>query len=127
MKNLNPNLEKCIQRLEENTKKRIIDPDLEAYAINNLRDKYDILKFRKEYINSMKEIIEQNVKENKTQDHGVQLVNRGYSIQKVATFFVHDGLMYTLGHMFDQETLLAWYSVLPYMKRNFPKDMYQKK
>jgi hypothetical protein len=126
MKIQNPDLERCIDRLNSNTAQGIIDPSIEAYAVNNLRSKSDILKFRSKYIDCMTQFIESKVQKNDVKDHAVQLVNRGYAIRQVATFFVHDGLMHTLGHMFNQKTLDAWYGSLPYMKKEFPKDMYVK-
>ncbi|MCG2717598.1 MAG: hypothetical protein L6408_02030 [Nanoarchaeota archaeon] len=125
MKNKNSDLEYCIQKLEENTKNNIIDPNVEIYAVNRLKEKKDILKFYRTYVGCMKQKLSTEIKKNK-KSHAVKLVDRGYPIQKVAAFFVHDGLMFTLGHIYNQEVLKAWYSVLPHMKRGFPKDMYKK-
>ena len=71
------------------------------------------------------DFIEYEVKTGKN-SHAVRLVKRNYPLQKVAEFFVHDGLMFTLGHIYNQKVLDSWYSVLPYMEKGFPKDMYKR-
>jgi hypothetical protein len=70
--------------------------------------------------------IEQAIEQNKKKSRAVALVNRGYTPEKVAKFFVHDALIFTLGHIYNQAALKAWYSSLPYIKKGFPdaKAMY---
>ena len=126
MKNKNFDLEHCINYVEDNSSKGLMSPDAEIYAVNHLRERPDILKFHRAYVDCMKEAIGRDVENDKKQSHAVELVKRGYPIQKVAAFFVHDGLMFTLGHIYNQQALEAWYSVLPYMKKGFPKEMYQR-
>ena len=126
MRSNNPDLEHCIKNVEDNSSKGLMSPDAEIYAVNHLREESDIMKFYRVYVNSMKEAIGKDVHKDKKRNHAVRLVKRGYPIQKVAAFFVHDGLMFTLGHIYNQQALEAWYSVLPYMKKGLPKEMYRK-
>ena len=124
MKTNNTSLERCIEKLENSAKKHVIDPSIEVYAVNHLKDKKDILKFHRKYVKIMENHISSQIDRNK-KTHATSLVERGYSLHKVASFFVHDGLMSTLGHIYNGQVLNAWYSSIPFMKSEFPKDMYQ--
>jgi hypothetical protein len=115
-------IEICKNRFKENLEKKIIDPSLEVLAINNLTKKEDILNFHKEYLTFMGDFITNEV-ENNNISHSVRLVKGGYSIDEVAKFFVNDGLMYTMGHMFNKNANI-WENTIPKFNKSKYKEMY---
>jgi|GEM_PF-4047085 len=98
---------------------------LEIVAVNNLRDKKDIQKFYDKYLIRLEESLNQEVKDGK-ENLGTKLINKGYSPRLVARSFAQDNLYFTLGHIFNQEVLKAWYP-MPFLNyhgwsKEFIKD-----
>ena len=124
MKEVNPDLESCIRRLEQKAQEGIVDPGIEVYAVNHLLEKSDILDFYRAYVESMKHVIEKERDGGKRSD-AVLLLKKGHPLEQVAEFFVHDGLMSTLGHIFNDSILDAWYSALPHVSTGYFEGMYK--
>ncbi|MDP3966437.1 MAG: hypothetical protein Q8Q04_02815 [archaeon] len=123
MKTSKTPLEYCKKEFERCLEKKVIDPSIEVYAVNNLKNRKEILSFRSSYIEFMKKFISYEI-ESKKKTPGTKLIQKGYSLQKVAAFFVDDGITYTLGHIYNKRILKLWDKNLPqpYFSKNMFKD-----
>jgi hypothetical protein len=99
--------------------------DLEIIAVNNLIDKKDIQKFYSRYLERMEEVLNQEIKEGK-ENLGTKLINAGYAPRLVARYFAYDNIYFTLGHIFNQKALKAWYP-MPFLNYNWSKEFIKDK
>ena len=121
---MNPDLEHCIKQFDKAREKGVINSHIEIYAVNKLDNKEDILAFYTEYVEFMQDFINYEIDAGK-ESSATKLVDKGYDLEQVAEFFVHDGLMFTLGHIFNQNILKIWYDTLPHMNSDYFDSMYK--
>lgn len=103
-------LEECLQALNRFAEASRLGIDAELIGINELRDETDIQKFIEEFKKYLGPVYSRMIQKKDEKLQG--LLDAGYSIDNILEFYLYDRFTFTLGHIYNNKTLKAWYPVL---------------